>query len=304
MIQKKNDRVILRLMKETKPIAKWLLLGAILSILSVFAAVLSPEIMGSVVEKLVVFWESGGDGTVVEAIKAPLLTLLAVYAIYAIADYLNMLLMNNVVSRYYSCGMRIKLSDKIKRLPVKYLDQTPVGDIIRRMTDDVSEMGGYVHQIFDTAIKGALQILLISAAMLIKDCRLAIFVILITPLSLLLSSKIAGLCEKYFDEMFEKSGKLTELVEESFTNFANTKAYNMENYTQLRHENINSVVRDATAKADFTGAIVQPIIRLSNAVAYILINLIGGYLAVMQGVSVGAVVTVILYARLFATPLE
>ena len=187
---------------------------------------------------------------------------------------------------------------------MKYIDQTPVGDILRRMIDDVSEMGGYVHQIFDTVIKGVFQIVLIAVAMLLEDWRLALFVIILTPLSLYFSSRIASMSEKHYDNMFEKSGKLTELVEECFTNFPTTKAYNLEEYTQNRHAKINEEVRSSTVKANFTGSVVQPVIRLANALAYILLNLIGGLLIVKQGVPVGVVVTIILYARLFASPLE
>ena len=304
MREKGGERTILRLLRETKPIAKWLILGAFLNTLSVITAVIAPDILGEIVKKLIDFWERRSFASIAESIKYPLGVLLVIYAVHGLSSYLNMLLMNNVVSRHYSCGLRIKLSEKIKHLPVKYVDQTPVGDIIRRMIDDVSEMGGYVHQIIDTVIQGGLQIILISVAMILEDWRLAVFVILLTPLSLYLSSKIASLSEKYFDEMFDKSGKLTELVEESFTNFANTKAYNLEPFTEDRHSKINAVVKDATIKANFTGSIVQPIIRFANAFSYIIINLIGGFLAVKHGVSVGVVITIVLYARLFASPLE
>lgn len=304
MKQNKKDRVIWRLVKETRPIAKWLCLAAVLDMVAVICAVLSPEVLGQIVQQLYDFWEQGGTEGITDLIRLPLLVLLAVYGLHALMSYLNMLLMNRVVSRYYSCGLRIRLSEKIKKLPIKYVDQTPVGDILRRMINDVSEMGGYVHQIFDTVIKGGFQIVLIAVAMFLEDWRLALFVILLTPLSLMLSSKIAGMSEKHYDEMFEKSGKLTELVEEAFTNFPTTKGYNLEEYTQHRHGEVNSEVRAATVKANFTGSIVQPVIRLANAIAYILINLIGGYLAVKQGVSVGVVVTIVLYARQFASPLE
>lgn len=304
-MNKLKENALLRLVKETKPIAKWLALAAVLDVIAVLCAVAAPEILGQVVQTLIDNGNLRNSGSsLVSNIRMPLLVLLMVYGANGLMGYLNMLLMNNVVSKYYSCGFRIRLSEKIKRLPVKYVDQTPVGDILRRMTDDVSEMGGYVHQIFDTLIKGGFQIALISVAMFMEDWRLALFVVVLTPLSLLLSSKIAGLSEKHFDAMFDQSGKLTELVEESFSNFPTTKAYNLEHHTQMRHSKINEAVCTATVKANFVGSIVQPVIRLANGIAYIAINLIGGYLVVKQGVSVGVVVTIVLYARLFASPLE
>lgn len=299
-----KEHAFLRLIKETKPIAGWLALGAILNVLAVISAVAAPEILGQVVQTLYDFWEGGCAGTVRDAIAGGLGVLLALYGVSSLFRYLNMKLMNNTVSRHFTCGIRIAISDKLKRLPVKYVDQTPVGDILSRMMGDVSTLGGSVHDIFNVLVEGFFQITIIAAAMFLKDWRLASFVVLLTPLSIWLSSKIAKLSEEHYDRMFEEQGKLTEIVEESFSNYPTTKAYNLEDYTAEKHENVNQRLKKTTAKANFMGSIVQPLIRLSNSVAYILINLIGGCLVVRQGVSVGTVVTIVLFARQFASPLE
>ena len=93
-------------------------------------------------------------------------------------------------------------------------------------------------------------------------------------------------------------------MEESFTNFATAKAYNLEEYTVQKHAVVNEQLRKAVSKANFTGSIVQPLIKFANAMAYICINLIGGWLIVRRGVGVGTVVTIVLFARQFASPLE
>ena len=302
--QKKSDKMIRRLIREAKPIAHWLALGAVLDILSVLCAVAAPRILGDLVETLCDYSASGAATPIRESLLPGLSLLLAVYVGYSVFHYLNMYLMNTVTTRHYTYGLRTRISDKIRRLPVSYVDQTPVGDILNRLIDDVGDAGGYVHQIFDVMVKGFFQIVMIAWAMYRENWILACFVILLTPASMWLSSKIAGLCEKHYDTMFAESGKLTEIVEESFSNYPTTKAYNLEEYTAQKHGLVNEKLRDVTAKANFTGSIVQPLIRFANAVAYMLINLIGGLLIVRQGVSVGTVVTIVLYAREFATPLE
>ena len=300
----KKDRIGLRLVAEAKPIAGWLMLGAVLDILAVLAAVASPEILGELVQMLCDCWDGGRIGSVQSSLVKGLILLLCIYGANGLFSWLNMVLMNKVVSRHFTCNIRIKISEKIKRLPVKYVDQTPVGDILSRMTGDVSEIGGYVHQLFDIMVKGVFQIIMIAVAMFLENWLLACFVVILTPLSMWLSSKIAGISEKYFDQMFTDSGKLTEIVEESFSNFPTTKAYNLEEYTQNKHAKINETLYKATTNANFTASIVQPLIKFSNAIAYILINLVGGLLMLEHGVSVGVVLTIVLYARLFASPLE
>lgn len=297
---KEKDRTVLRLIRDAKPIAWSLALGAVLSIFSVLCTAAEPGILGGLVQQL---YDHRGGG-LVEKLLPGLELLLAAYAGKNLFSSLNMLLMNNVVSTHYSCGLRIQISDKIKRLPVRYVDQTPVGDVLSRMMGDISTMGGYVHQIFDIMIQGFFQLLIISVAMFREDWRMASFVVLMMPLSIFLSARIASKTDSYFHAMFGEVGKMTELVEESFSNYPTTKAYNLEEYTAEKHGEVNERLRKATEKANFIGSIVQPIIRFTNSFAYILISLIGTGLIVRRGVDVGVVVTVILYARLFASPLE
>lgn len=304
MKRNQKNNVLLRLIREMKPIRWWLLLGAALDVLAVVSAVAAPEILGDVVQQLYDFWAGGSVGTIRDAIAGALLLLLGVYGANGVFSYLNMLLMNRVVTRHFTCGIRVSISEKLKRLPVRYVDQTPVGDILSRMMGDVSTLGGCVHDIFDVLVKGVFQIAMITAAMFLEDWRLAVFVVMLTPFSIWLSSKMAKISEEHYDKMFEEQGKLTEIVEESFSNYPTTKAYNLEEFTARKHGQVNERLKKTTAKANFTGSIVQPLIKLSNAVAYILINLIGGYLVVRQGADVGTVVTIVLFARQFASPLE
>lgn len=298
------DETTWRIIREAKGIAGWVAVSAVLGILAVLCAIAAPEILGNLIQKLYDFGLSDRKTPIRDALVSGLTLLTAVYAAQSLFRYLNMQLMNRAVSRHFTYGLRIAISDKIRRLPVKYVDQTPVGDILNRMIDDVGEMGGYIHQIFDVMVEGAFQIAMIAVAMFLENGVLGCLVIVLTPVSLWISSKIAGVCGKYYDECFEKAGELTEIVEESFTNFATAKAYNLEEYTAQNHAVVNEQLRKATAKPNFTGSIVQPLIKFANAMAYICINLIGGWLIVRRGVGVGTVVTIVLFARQFSSPLE
>ena len=298
------DETTWRIIREAKGIAGWVAVSAVLGILAVLCSIAAPEILGNLIQKLYDFGLSDRQTPIRDSLVSGLLLLTAVYAAQGVFRYLNMQLMNRTVSRHFTCDLRIAISDKIQRLPVKYVDQTPVGDVLNRMIDDVSAMGNYIHQVFDVMVEGVFQITMIAVAMFLKNWVLACLVIVLTPISLWISSKIAGASGKYYDEWFKKSGELTEIVEESFTNFATAKAYNLEEYTAQKHAVVNEQLRKAVSKANFTGSIVQPLIKFANAMAYICINLIGGWLIVRRGVGVGTVVTIVLFARQFASPLE
>ena len=304
-MKRKKERVISRLLLEAKPIWKWLLLACFLCLGVILCAVVGPKLLGTLIDDLYSYWEGSYAGDLLADILPKLGVLLAVYVGYSLFSYLKMLLLNNVVSRYFTCNLRIRISEKIKRLPVSFVDQTPVGDILSRMTDDVSTMGNYVHQIVDTLMTGFLMIVVIGVMMLRENWLLALLVLALTPASILLSSFISSKSEKHFYSMFTEGGNLNSVVEESFTNFATTKAYNLEADMEKKHGAVNVRRQKAEAKANFTSAIVRPIITLTNSLAYIAICLLGGWLLVSDHISsVGIIVTILLYAKQFSSPLE
>ena len=304
-MKRKKERVISRLLLEAKPIWKWLLLACLLCLVVILCAVVGPKLLGTLIDDLYSYWEGSYAGDLLADILPKLGVLLAVYVGYSLFSYLKMLLLNNVVSRYFTCNLRIRISEKIKRLPVSFVDQTPVGDILSRMTDDVSTMGNYVHQIVDTLMTGFLMIVVIGVMMLRENWLLALLVLALTPASILLSSFISSKSEKHFYNMFTEGGNLNSVVEESFTNFATTKAYNLEADMEKKHGAVNVRRQKAEAKANFTSAIVRPIITLTNSLAYIAICLLGGWLLVSDHISsVGIIVTILLYAKQFSSPLE
>ena len=304
-MKKKKERVISRLLLEARPIWKWLLLACLLCLVVILCAVVGPKLLGTLIDDLYSYWAGSYAGDLLADILPKLGVLLAVYVGYSLFSYLKMLLLNNVVSRYFTCNLRIRISEKIKRLPVSFVDQTPVGDILSRMTDDVSTMGNYVHQIVDTLMTGFLMIVVIGVMMLRENWLLALLVLALTPASILLSSFISSKSEKHFYNMFTEGGNLNSVVEESFTNFATTKAYNLEADMEKKHGAVNVRRQKAEAKANFTSAIVRPIITLTNSLAYIAICLLGGWLLVSDHISsVGIIVTILLYAKQFSSPLE
>ena len=297
-----------KLFMEARPIWKWLALSCLLCMVIITCAVVGPKLTGQITNEICAYWEAKVSGDplwdLVQQILPGLLTLFGVYVLGAAVRYGNMYLMNNMVSRHYTCAIRIRMSDKIQRLPVKFVDSTPVGQILEQMTDDVSAMGTSIHQIVDTLMQGLLQIALIAVALLMEDWRRGLIVLATTPISMLLSVVISNASEKYYHKMFQEGAQLYSIVEEGYTNFSTTKAYNLEQAMVEKHQKVNRRQRKVQAQAAFVSGLVQPMIVLANALTYIAVNLVGGYLIVKGRLPVGTVVTVILFARQFSAPLE
>ena len=297
------DDTFKRLMREIKPLRGWISLSALLCLLLIGCAVAAPELMGKLVDRLYAWTREPTPG-LAKSLLPGLGLLLGVYALRAALTYGNSFLLNNIVTRYFTSGLRIRLSRKLKLLPVSYMDKTPTGDVIDRNMDDVSTMSDSIYGIVEILLTGFLQMLVIAAILFLTDWRMAIPVVLLSPLSVLLSAKMATLGEKHWDKHFNLGGELTALAEEAYTNYPTTKAFNREAYLQEKYDELSLRHQRNGIFGNFLSSIVQPVIIFVDALAYIAVAILGGWLIVHRGLPIGTVVTEIFFARQLSAPLE
>ena len=292
-----------RLLREIKPLRGWILLSAFLCLVLIGCAVAAPELLGDLVDRLYAWTRNKTPGLAASLLPGAGL-LLGIYALQAAVTYGNSYLLNNVVSRYFCAELRIRLSEKLRKLPVSYVDKTPAGDVIDRMMEDVGNMADSIYGIVEILLGGFLQMLVIAAILFFTDWRMAIPVVLLSPLSVLLSAKMATLGEKHWDKHFNLGGQLTALAEEAYTNYPTTKAFNREAELQERYDELSLRHQKNGIFGNFLSSIVQPVIVFVDALAYIAVAVVGGWLIVHKGLPIGTVVTVILFARQLSAPLE
>ena len=233
----KQKRTLLRILKEAKPIRGWLIVAASVSLLSVILVLIGPELLGKLTDVIYSFW---ADQTPIDmgAFGRKCLILGGLYLISGACSLATMFIMNNVVSRHFTCAMRIRMSDKIRFLPVKYVDDTPNGEVISRMTNDVSMLGNTVHNFLEISISGVLKLIGIMIIVFTIQPIMALAVVILVPLSLVLSSLIAGRSEKHFADYRKTTGKIYALNEEDFSGFATVKAFNLEERQKREHEKL------------------------------------------------------------------
>ncbi|HRR90620.1 MAG TPA: ABC transporter ATP-binding protein, partial [Eubacteriales bacterium] len=290
---KEKDGLIKRLLLETKRIRFGMTAGSLLAAASVACALAAPAYLGRVLDELNKYYLLKQAGTVsgglLTSLTDSLIILIFVAVLQSVFSYLRMFVMNNVVSRHFTCALRVDMSDKIARLPVAFVDKTQPGEVLSRMTNDVSIMGHSVHVAAEIIVTGFLQILAITALMFTYNWELALIVAAIVPLSMLASFKLGKRSGKHFDRLFEHGGKHYSCVEETYGGYMTIKAYNLEKAREQTHEEINEKIKEAEVKGIFLSSIVQPIIAFANAAAYVLICLLGGYFAISKLLSVGGV---------------
>ena len=296
-------KVLLRIVKDTAGIAHWLVLATALSIGSAFLAMKAPEILGGLTNQIYDHLE-GGALFDLDLFTENAIILGFVYLISALLGALTSAVMNYSVSNFFTCKIRVKMSEKIAKIPIKTVDSTPNGEIISRMTSDVSFMGGSVHDIFGVVINGLIKLVMISFIIFTADPTMAFAVIIFVPLSLVLSAILASLSEKHFNKSREQSGKLYSLCEENLSCFDAVKTFSIEKSQNERYSKVVENYTLMSKKGYFVSGLVGPIVGFINNLSYIVICLIGAFLVIEGRADVGAVVAFIMYTKLFSGPLE
>ena len=246
-----------RLVREIRPLRGWILLCAFLCLVLIGCSVAEPELLGGLINRLYEWKDTPVPG-LAESLLPGLGVLLLIYGIQAGVTYGNAWLLNNVVSRYFCAGFRIRLSEKLSRLPVSYMDRTPAGDVIDRMMQDVSSMADSVYGIVEILLSGFLQMTVIAVILFLTDWRMAIPVVLLAPLSVFLSARMATLGEKHWDKHYDLGGELTSLAEEAYTNYPTTKAFSREGEMQEKYDDLSRRHQENGILGNFLSSIVQP----------------------------------------------
>lgn len=300
---RESIRVIGRIVKDTRPIAWWLFLAVIISLVSVWLSMVAPELLGTLTDRI---YDRLTLGTEIDggAFLREIIALGIVYVGAAVLGALTTLIMNYSVTRHFTCRIRTDMSAKIERIPIRTVDTTPNGEIISRMTNDVSIMGGTVHDIFGVVIGGVVRLAVITTVIFLENPILASAVVIFVPVSIILSGVLAARSEKHFDQSRTAAGRVYALCEENLTGFDTVKAFNLEASQQKKYD---ALVNDYEVKAKrsyLVSGTVQPIVVFVNNIAYIAICLIGGILAVNGEISAGDLVAFVMYTKLFSGPLE
>ena len=298
-----SAKVIRRIAKDSRGIAHWLLLATVLSIGSAYLAMTAPDILGSLTNQIYDLLDIG-VAIDISLFNRRIITLIVIYLISALLGALTKAVMNYSVSSFFTCKIRVKMSKKIAKIPIKTVDSTPNGEFISRMTNDVSIMGGSIHDIFGVIINGIIQLIMISIIIFTEEPIMAFAVIVFVPLSLTLSAILASKSEKHFDDSRAQSGKLYSICEENLACFDAVKIFSIEKSQNSKYREVTKKYADYSAKGYFVSGLVSPIVGLINNLSYVAICIIGAYLVINKRVNVGALVAFIMYTKLFSGPLE
>lgn len=311
-----------RLLNYLKPQRMNFILVFIFAIASTIFNIVGPKISGKAITRLVeglvgkftvmsqnaALLKAGKPGNIpvpgidFQYIGDILLLLLGLYVISTLFGFLQQYIMAGVAQKTVY-NLRKEVEDKISRLPLKFFDSRTHGEILSRVTNDVDNISTTLQQSLTQLITSIVTIVGVIIMMLTISPIMTLVVILTLPLYIVITTLVAKHSQKFFAAQQKEVGELNGHVEEMYTGHKIVKVFGHEKDSIKEFENINDRLYKAGWKAQFISGIIMPMMRFVSNIGYVIVCVVGGYLATLGKISIGDIQAFIQYSNQFTQPI-
>ena len=275
------------------------ILALVLAALSAVLTIIGPDQVGKIATIMSDGLLSGIDLAAVARVGV---LLAVIYGLSALFGFIQHYIMASITLRM-SYRMRAELSEKINRVPQKYFNFHAQGDILSRITNDVSTLQQGLTNSLPTIISAATQFLGCLIMMFVTEWRLALAALGITLVGLLLVVLIMSRSQKYFTARQESLGKLNGYVEEMYSGHEVVRISRAGGPVGKTFDVLNDAVYNANWRSQFLSGVMQPLMNVIGNLSYVAVCVLGSILAIQGIIDIGVIVSFILYVRLFTSPL-
>ncbi|HCI29408.1 MAG TPA: ABC transporter ATP-binding protein [Fervidobacterium sp.] len=237
-----------------------------------------------------------------EKIFQVLVTVAILYVTSAVLHFFQGFIMSGVTQKLVRT-LREDVSEKLRKLPLKFYDNTSHGDIISRVTNDIDLISTTLQQSLMQFISGIVTIVGITYMMLTINGWLTLLTLATLPLSILATVLVAKNSQRFFAQQQENLGLLTGQIEEVYGGHIVVKAYGREKDEIEAFSETNEKLYHSAKMAHFVSGIIMPIMNFIGNAGYIFVAVGGGILVTKNAITIGDVQAFIQYSRQFNQPI-
>ncbi len=292
----KNKTIIKKLIKYLNGVKRYFVLSIVLAAVTVALTLYVPVLTGQAVDCMV------GKGDVnMKGVIDIILIIIAVTAINSLCQWI-MSVINNRVTYAVVRKIRVEAFNKIQKLPLKYLDSHPIGDIVSRVIADVDQFADGLLMGLTQFFSGVITILGTLGFMFAINWKIALVVVLVTPLSLVVAAFIANRTHSMFQLRTSTQGEETAFIDEMIGGKNVVAAFGEEEAVTAQFDEINDRLSKATLKAVFYSSITNPSTRFVNSLVYMGVALTGALSVNNISFTVGRLTSFLSYANQYTKP--
>jgi ATP-binding cassette subfamily B multidrug efflux pump len=269
-------------------------------ILIVYAV--GPAILGRATDIIFTSTVVNGTGIDFTALGSVLMLALGCYVVAGLFTWSSGLLINGVVQRSVY-RMREQVSAKINRMPLKYFDNQPRGELLSRVTNDVDNVAQSLQQTLSQVLTNIFMLLGVLGMMFWLSPILAVIALVTIPVALGLTMVIGKRSQKLFAKVWKSTGELNSQIEEAYTGHDLVKVFGRQREVMTTFRAKNEELYESAFGAQFISGIIMPVMFFVGNLNYVVIAVVGGLQVASGTLSLGSVQAFIQYSRMFTQPI-
>ncbi|MFF3444299.1 ABC transporter ATP-binding protein [Streptosporangium sp. NPDC002721] len=243
-----------------------------------------------------------GRGIDFGALGTVLLWVLGIYVAASAFAWIQGYVLNDVVQRTVF-RLREDVENKLNRLPLRFFDGQPRGELLSRVTNDIDNVSQSLQQTMSQLLTSALTVIGVLAMMFVISPLLALIALVTIPLSMVVTARIAKRSQKHFVAQWAHTGTLNAHIEEAFTGHELVKVFGRRPEVEEVFRQRNEELFKASFGAQFVSGIIMPTMMFIGNLNYVAIAVVGGLRVATGSMSLGDVQAFIQYSRQFTQPL-
>lgn len=277
----------------------------LVAIASTFFSIAGPKILGNATQELytgLVAKITGTGGINFTAISKILLFLLGLYILSAIFSYIESWIMSGI-SKKTTYRLRKEISEKIKKLPMRYFDSKTTGETLSVITNDVDTLQQSLNESSTELVTSIVTVIGIFIMMCTINVSLAILTALVLPIASFFVMAVMKRSQKYFQNQQKYLATVDGEVEEMLSGHMVVKAFNAEEKLIEEFEVENKKLYEAGWKSQFLSGLMHPIMNFIGNLNYAIIAIVGAYYCAKGRITVGNIQSFVQYSKNFTQPI-
>ncbi|MDR3316187.1 MAG: ABC transporter ATP-binding protein, partial [Coriobacteriales bacterium] len=278
----------------------------IFAIISTVFSIVGPKIMGNATTELFegIMGQIAGtsDGVDFNAIGTILLTLIGLYGISAFFQFVQGFIMAGVANKI-CYNLRRDIDEKIMRLPFSYYDKVATGDVMSRITNDVDAINQSLNSSITQIITSIASLIGILIMMISISWQMTLIALVTLPISAGVIMLVVSKSQKHFVNQQAYLGEVNGLVEEGYGAHTIVRAFNGEQRALKEFNESNNALYGSAWRANFLSFLMMPIMNIIGNLGYVVVCVVGGWLAIRGTIKVGDIQAFVQYMRNFQQPI-
>ena len=290
-----------KLLKFVKPERFLLIAGLLFAILYVSLTIFCPKLLGDITNEL---QDSIDTGIIdMQLIGKIGILLVILYSVSSLVDYICGVLMSKAASKI---GQRFRraISVKMNKIPLSYYDKSSIGDILSRITNDVSTITSTLEESLAGMLASLVKVVGVLVIMFVLSWKMALVALVTVPLSAVAMMVIIKFSQKYFAKQQKSIGEINGHIEEVYNAHNVVKVFGGEQKAIDQFEKINKDIMQSGFKSHFFSGLMYPISNFISNIGFILVCIVGGISVLGGDIRFGAITSFMLYIRQLNQPLS